>query len=61
MLKNRDTNTELFVIVFQLIPTEEARKEEGVLSPEEVFEKAHNGEGTAEKETSVGGDDDDLD
>ncbi|ORY04665.1 hypothetical protein BCR34DRAFT_572510 [Clohesyomyces aquaticus] len=63
VLKNRDTNNELFVINFQLIPTEEAKNEEGVLSPEEVFQKVHKGEGKAEKqeEVTVGGEDDELD
>ena len=55
MLKNRDTNTELFVVIFQLIPTEQAEKE-GVETPEATFEKVHGG-----KEQATGGDDDDLD
>ena len=46
MLKNRETNTELFVILIQLLPTEQA-KDEGVEDPEEKFEKVH---GAAEDE-----------
>ncbi|KAF2658513.1 DUF1769-domain-containing protein [Lophiostoma macrostomum CBS 122681] len=57
VLKDRETNTELFVIVFQLIPTDEA-KAEGAKSPDEKFELVHKGEGKA---GSAGGGDDDLD
>ncbi|KAF1949941.1 DUF1769-domain-containing protein [Byssothecium circinans] len=59
VLKNRETNTELFIVNFQLIPTEEATKEAGVESAEEIFEEVH---GRKKTETqTVGGDDDDLD
>jgi hypothetical protein len=40
VLKNRDTNTELFVVIFQLIPTEEAKKD-GVKDPEDQVEEIH--------------------
>jgi hypothetical protein len=52
VLKNRETNKELFVVVISLLPTEEAKKE-GAKGPEEKFEETHNGKG--------GDDDDDLD
>ncbi|KAF2192194.1 DUF1769-domain-containing protein [Zopfia rhizophila CBS 207.26] len=58
VLKNKDTGTELFVIVFQLIPTEEAKKEEGVQNAEEKFEMVH---GRNAKEESPGAYDDELD
>jgi hypothetical protein len=59
VLKDRSTDTELFVVIFQLLPTEKA-KEEGVLDAEKEFEKDHAGE-KAEKEMHTGGDDDELD
>jgi hypothetical protein len=59
VLKDRSTNTELFVVIFQLLPTEEA-KEHGVLDAEKEFEKDHAGK-KAEKEMHTGGDDDELD
>jgi hypothetical protein len=56
VLKNRETNTELFVIIFQLIPTENAEKE-GAETPHAQFEKVHSGKA----EQTTGGDDDELD
>ncbi|KAF2000185.1 DUF1769-domain-containing protein [Amniculicola lignicola CBS 123094] len=56
VLKNRDTNTELFVVNFELLPTEEAKKE-GVEDPEEKLKEVH---GDA-KPMTAGGDDDELD
>ena len=54
VLKNRETNKELFVVKIELLPSDEAKKE-GVEAPEEKLEKAH---GEAAK---TGGDDDELD
>lgn len=54
VLKNRETNKELFVVKIELVPTEEAKKE-GVEAAEEMFEKVH---GDEEKKKS---DDQDLD
>ncbi|KAH7078733.1 hypothetical protein BKA63DRAFT_408937 [Paraphoma chrysanthemicola] len=54
VLKNRETNKELFVIVISLIPTEEAKKTDGVADAEEKFEEVHHAD-------ARGGDDDDLD
>lgn len=42
-LKNKETNTELFVVVIQLMPTDQAAAA-GVKSPEEEFKAAHGGE-----------------
>lgn len=56
VLKNRETNTELFVVIFQLIPTEDAKKE-GAETPEAQFEAVHGGKAAE----TTGGDDDDLD
>ncbi|KAF2735611.1 DUF1769-domain-containing protein [Polyplosphaeria fusca] len=53
VLKDRETDTELFVIIFELLPTEEAKKADGAKDPEEKFEEVH-GEGGA-------GNDDELD
>lgn len=39
-LKNKETNTELFVVVIQLCPTEQAVKE-GAKSAEEEFQEVH--------------------
>ncbi|KAF2794755.1 DUF1769-domain-containing protein [Melanomma pulvis-pyrius CBS 109.77] len=63
VLKNRDTDTALFVVIFQLVPTDKAKKEDGVLDAEKQFEEAHGGKGKGEenKEVGVGGDDDELD
>lgn len=58
MLKNRETNKELFVVSIQLLPTEQARKE-GVEDPTAKFEEAHSE--AKGKAASAGGDDDDLD
>ncbi|KAF2476680.1 DUF1769-domain-containing protein [Lindgomyces ingoldianus] len=58
VLKNRESDTELFVIVFQLVPTKEARRKDGVQCPEEQFEMVHGTEG---KVGAVGEDDDELD
>lgn len=57
MLKNRETNKELFVVVIELLPTEQAKKE-GVEDPQEKFEEVHGKEGDKAKE---GGGDDELD
>ncbi|KAF2110488.1 hypothetical protein BDV96DRAFT_624100 [Lophiotrema nucula] len=57
VLKDRETNTELFVIIFQLIPTEEAKKQ-GAETPENKFKEVH---GKPAKEESAGADDDELD
>jgi hypothetical protein len=54
VLKNRETNKELFVIVISLIPTEEAKKQDGVPDPEERFEEVHY-------DDTQGRDDDELD
>jgi hypothetical protein len=51
VLKNRETNKELFVVVISLLPTEEAKKE-GAPVPEDKFEETH---GAKDKEN------DDLD
>jgi hypothetical protein len=56
VLKNRNTNKELFVVIFQLIPTEDAEKE-GAETPQAKFEEVHGGK----SEQTTGGDDDDLD
>ncbi|CAO2657131.1 Nn.00g032570.m01.CDS01 [Neocucurbitaria sp. VM-36] len=55
VLKNRETNKELFVVSIQLLPTEQAKEEDGVEDPEEKFEEVHGGDAGKEK----GGDDDD--
>jgi hypothetical protein len=59
VLKDKSTNTELFVVIFQLLPTEEAQKE-GAKSPEEQFKEVHDDERKGE-EGKAGGDDDELD
>lgn len=59
VLKNRDTNKELFVVVISLIPTEEAKKTGDAPDPKEKFEETH-GKGE-KKEQTTGGDDDELD
>lgn len=60
MLKDRSTDTELFVVIFQLVPTEEAKKQ-GVLDAEKEFEKEHGVKKGESKEIHTGGEDDDLD
>lgn len=55
VLKDRETNKELFVVIFQLVPTEEAKKE-GAETAEAQFEMVHKGE-----EQTAGGADDELD
>ena len=64
VLKDRSTNTELFVIVFQLVPTEEAQQQ-GAKSPEDMFKSIHSEEAKDGKanvdEAKAGGDDDELD
>lgn len=57
MLKNRETNKELFVVVIELLPTEQAKKE-GAEDPEEKFEEVHGKESEKPEE---GGGDDELD
>jgi hypothetical protein len=54
VLKNRETDKELFVVVIELLPTEQAKKE-GAPVPEEKFEEAHGKGKEAEEEN------DDLD
>ncbi|EUC41496.1 hypothetical protein COCMIDRAFT_8809 [Bipolaris oryzae ATCC 44560] len=58
VLKNRETNQELFVVVIELLPTEQAKKE-GVEDAEEKFAEAHGKEG--EKEAEKDSKDDDVD
>ncbi|CAN9267545.1 unnamed protein product [Alternaria alternata] len=48
VLKNRETNQELFVVVIELLPTEQARKE-GAEDPKEKFEQVHGSEKKEEK------------
>lgn len=48
MLKNRETNQELFVVVIELLPTDQAR-EEGAEDPKEKFEQVHGSEKKEEK------------
>lgn len=55
VLKNRETNKELFVVFIELRPTPEAKKE-GAEDPEEKFEEVHG-----DKATTGGDDDDDVD
>jgi len=47
VLKNRETNQELFVVVIELLPTEQAKKE-GAEDPKEKFEEVHGGGGKKE-------------
>ncbi|KAH6438402.1 hypothetical protein HBI08_013840 [Parastagonospora nodorum] len=54
VLKNRETDKELFVVVIELLPTEQAKKE-GAPVPEEKFEEAHG------KGKDAGEENDDLD
>ncbi|OAL52747.1 DUF1769-domain-containing protein [Pyrenochaeta sp. DS3sAY3a] len=54
VLKNRESNKELFVVFIELRPTPQAKKE-GVEDSEDKFEEVHGDKAT------VGGDDDDLD
>ncbi|KAK7188604.1 F-box domain containing protein [Paraphaeosphaeria sporulosa] len=58
VLKDRSTNTELFVVIFQLIPTEEAKKEIGIESAEDLVKKVHGGDRT---EAKAAENDDELD
>lgn len=55
MLKNRETNQELFVVVIELVPTEQAKKD-GVEDAKEKFEEVH---GTKDEDTN--GHQDELD
>ena len=48
VLKNRETNQELFVVVIELLPTEQARKE-GAEDSKEKFEQVHGSEKKEEK------------
>lgn len=53
MLKNRETNQELFVVVIELVPTDEAKKE-GVEDAKEKFEEVHrNDKGKDGKENDL--------
>ena len=54
MLKNRETNQELFVVIIELVPTEEAKRE-GVEDADEKFQEVHG------KETGKDGKENDLD
>jgi hypothetical protein len=49
VLKNRETNKELFVVVISLLPTEEAKKE-GAKDPKEQFEETHSAKGGEEND-----------
>lgn len=49
MLKNRETDQELFVVVIELLPTEQAKKQ-GVEDPQEKFEEVHGKTEAKEKE-----------
>lgn len=51
VLKNRETNQELFVVVISLLPTEKA-KENGAETSDEKFEEVHK------EDASAGGDED---
>lgn len=55
-LKNKETNTELFVVVIQLCPTEQAVKE-GAKSAEQEFEETH-GKMAGSTAEAKGGDED---
>lgn len=57
MLKNRETNKELFVVSIELLPTEQANKE-GVKDPAKKFQEAHSED---KAKASAGGEDDELD
>jgi hypothetical protein len=59
VLKNRETDKELFVVVISLLPTEEAKKGDEAKDPDEKFAEVHG----KEKETvqTTGGEDDELD
>jgi len=48
VLKNRETDKELFVVVIELLPTEQAKKE-GAPVPEEKLEETHGKEKKAEE------------
>lgn len=54
VLKNRETDQELFVVSIQLLPTEGAKKQ-GVEDPGQKLEQVHSAK------ASQGGDDDELD
>ncbi|KAF2132445.1 DUF1769-domain-containing protein [Dothidotthia symphoricarpi CBS 119687] len=43
VLKNRETDQELFVVKIELLPTEQAKKDHGIATPEATFEKVHGG------------------
>jgi hypothetical protein len=43
VLKNRETNQELFVVVMELVPTDQAKKQ-GVEDATEKFEEVHGKE-----------------
>lgn len=60
MLKNRETDKELFVVSIQLLPTEEAKEKHGVEEPEEKLAEVH-GQKPESAKPSDGGADDDLD
>ena len=60
MLKDKSTDTALFVVIIQLVPIEQAKEEAGALDANKKLEETHGGKEEA-KEISVGGDDDELD
>jgi hypothetical protein len=63
VLKDRSTNTELFVINFQLLPSEEGKKA-GLKDPEEMVKEVHGDDkkaGSDSDKGNAGGDDDELD
>jgi hypothetical protein len=53
VLKNRETDQELFVVVIELLPTEQAKKE-GAEGPKEKFEEVHGKEKKKEEENEDG-------
>jgi len=57
VLKNRETNKELFVLVIELLPTEQA-KNDGAEDPKEKFEQVH---GQEEEKSKVAEDESELD
>lgn len=60
MLKNRETNKELFVVVISLLPTDKAKKEDGTADPKEKFEEVH-GERKGGNDNDNNNDNDELD
>jgi hypothetical protein len=52
VLKNRETNQELFVVVIELIPTEQAKKQ-GAEDPEQKFNEVHGKDGAGENDNDL--------